>query len=627
MSAAEKINNKETLGFQTEVAQILDLMIHSLYSNKEIFLRELISNASDACDKLRFEGLKEDKLYEDDKDLKIWVDFDKEARTITLRDNGIGMTRDEVIQYIGTIAHSGTKAFLKTLTGDKKKDANLIGQFGVGFYSSFIVADKVTLTTRKAGTAENEAVCWESAGKGDYTLEGITQKERGTKVVLHLREGEDEYLDDARLKQVVQKFSDHISLPVIMKDAEDHLKDEVVNKASALWTRQKTSITEKEYNEFYKTVSHDFGDPLAHVHSQIEGNLAYTILLYIPEKAPYDLWTQEHRVGVKLYVKRVFIMDDAEKVLPKYLRFVRGIVDSDDLELNVSREILQENQIIENIKRNAIKKILGLLSDMQKNEKEKYLKFWSEFGPVFKEGVVEDFINKEQVASLCQFSSTFNDKKEQEITLDDYIFRMKKEQEGIYYMVADSFDAAKNSPLLEAFRKREIEVLLLNDRVDHWFSTHTGEYKGKKLISIAKGDIDFNTIDGESKDEKKDNEKHKGLTEKFKTALGDLVKDVRVSHRLVKSPTCIVGDKNDIDPNMQRMLEQFGQEIPEGKVILEINPDHALIKKMGGEPEGTRFTDWAKVLLDQAVLADGGQLKDPAGFVQRLNDLILAFQE
>lgn len=608
-------SQKETLGFQTEVKQLLKLMINSLYSNKEVFLRELISNASDACDRLRFQAIADDKLYEGDTDLKIFVSFDKAARTITVKDNGVGMNRDEVVQNIGTIARSGTREFLNSLSVDQQKTAQQIGQFGVGFYSSFIVADKVTVKTRKAGEAENQGVCWESQGEGDFSIEPIELKQRGTEIILHLRENEDELLDEFRLKDIIRKFSDHISLSVIMGT-------ETVNKANALWARARSQIKKEEYDEFYKTVSHDFGNPLAHVHAKIEGNLVYTLLLYIPETAPFDLWTQEHQVGVKLYVKRVFIMDDAEKLFPKYLRFVRGVVDSEDLPLNVSREILQENQIIHEIRRNAVGKVLGLLEDLAKDHKEKYQKFWQQFGRVLKEGIVEDFVNKDRIAPLCRFSSTFDDKETPEISLDDTIFRLKKDQDKIYYLIADSFEAAKKSPLLEVFRKKDIEVLLLSDRVDHWFVTHLTEYKGKKFQSVSKGDLD---LEKEKSGETKNSEAHKTLVEKIKKSLEADVQDVRVSRRLVSSPACIVAGQNDLDPNLQRLMESAGQKMGAVKPILEINPDHALLKKITAQTGDGNFDKWCHFLLDQAVLIESGQLKDPVAFVKIMNEFIVGY--
>lgn len=622
---------KETLGFQAETKQILNLMIHSLYSNKEVFLRELISNASDACDKLRFQALSDDSLYENDKDLKVRVEFDEKARTITITDNGIGMTRDEVIQNIGTIARSGTKEFFQSLTGDKQKDAQLIGQFGVGFYASFIVADNVVLETRKAGADASEAVRWESKGDGEYQIETVNKDARGTSITLHLKKDEDEFLNEFTLRSIIKKFSDHISLPVIMpvteeKDGKTETKDETINSASALWTLPKSQVKQKDYDEFYKTVCHDFQDPLTQVHSKLEGTLEYSMLLFVPAKAPFDLWTQEHRTGLKLYVKRVFIMDDADKLLPKYLRFVRGVIDSNDLPLNVSREILQENQVVASMRSTATKKVLDAIEDMAKNDKDKFKTFWEEFGRVFKEGVVEDFANKERIAKICRFASTFNDKQEPEVSLDDYIFRMKTGQDSIYYLVADSFEAAKNSPLLEAFRENEVEVLLLSDHVDHWFTTHLQEFNGKKLVSISKGDVDLSWVDGSEKpkdeDAKKD-EKVPDVVKRLEEVLKEHVKEVRVSNRLKTSAVCLVSDQQDLDPNLKRLMEQMGQTVPGSKPILEVNVDHALLKKVSEEQNHQVFKDWAQVLLDQAILSDGGQLKDPAGFVKKLNELLV----
>lgn len=631
-TAQKQGDTKETLGFQAEVKQLLKLMIHSLYSNKEIFLRELISNASDACDKLRFAAISNQTLTEQAQDIKINVSFNKEARTITIADNGIGMSRDEVVANIGTIARSGTKEFFEQLTGDKQKDASLIGQFGVGFYSSFIVADKVTLKTRRAGAKNEEGVLWESAGEGDYTIEAIEKESRGTEITLHLKSGEDEFLDENRLEDIIKKFSDHISLPVFLTkiDEKNAQTEEKVNAASALWARPKSQIKPEEYTEFYKTVSHDFSEPLTHIHVRLEGNLEYTLLLYIPKQAPFDLWTQEHRLGVKLYVKRVFIMDDAEKLLPKYLRFVRGVVDSSDLALNVSREILQDNQIIATIRNTAVKKILDLLEDIAANDKEKFKQFWKEFGRVFKEGMVEDFINRERIAKICRFASTQDDKEEPEVSLDDYMFRMKKGQSDIFYLIADSFLSAKNSPLLEMFRKKGIEVLLLSDRVDHWFVTHLGEYKGKKLISVSKEDVDLGKISGgdeEIKPEEKaandEAEKTgKEIAERLKKALADSVLEVRVSKRLTSSPSCLVAAKNDLDPNLKQLFKSMGQTVPMDKPILEINPRHVLIQKLSSETNETRLASWAKVLLDQAILSEGGLLANPSEFVRELNLLL-----
>lgn len=625
-------SHKETLGFQTEVKELLKLMINAVYSHKEIFLRELISNASDACDKLRFEAISNDKLYEGDTQLKINLRFDKAARTITVSDNGIGMNREEVVHNIGTIARSGTREFLQGLTGDKKQNAQMIGQFGVGFYSSFIVADKVTLRTRRAGGDKTAGVLWESTGEGEFTVSDIEKETRGTEVTLHLRAGQDEFLEQARLEQIIKKFSDHISLPIVLtvKDDKGKETDKTVNTGSALWLRPRTEITAKEYNEFYKTVSHDFADPLAFLHTKLEGKLEYTLLLFIPQHAPFDLWTREHRVGVKLYVKRVFIMDDAEKLLPNYLRFIRGVVDSNDLPLNISRELLQENQIIHTIRNTAVKKILDLLEDMAKNDKEKYQKFWGQFGRVLKEGVVEDFVNKDRIATLCRFSSTFDDKAEPLVSLDDYIFRMKSGQNKIYYLIADTFEAAKNSPLLEIFRKKGIEVLLLSDRVDHWFVSHLNKYKDKEFQSVSRGEIDLDeeTEDKEEaaakkEDKKKISDKHKELVGRIKKVLSDFVQDVRVSSRLTQSPACLVASEKDLDPNLKRLMEQLGQTVSTEKPILEINPEHAILKKMAAQTDDSIFKDWALVLYDQSLLTDGAPLKDPAGFVKRLNNLML----
>jgi len=619
----------EHLAFQAEVKQLLQLMIHSLYSNKEIVLRELISNASDAADKLRFEGLSNSALYENDSDLKIRIAFDKSARTVTISDNGIGMSRDEVIHNIGTIAKSGTKEFFQSLTGDQAKDANLIGQFGVGFYSSFIIADKVTLITRRAG--EKEAVKWESAGEGDYTLEAMEKATRGTDVILHLRDGEDEFLNDWKLKTVIRKYSDHITLPIVMKKSEwkdgEQIptdEDETVNKASALWARAKNDITEEEYQEFYKHVSHDFENPLAYTHSRVEGKQEYISLLYIPSKAPFDLYDRERRHGIKLYVKRVFIMEDAEKLMPQYLRFVRGVIDSADLPLNVSREILQDSRDVDAIKNGSVKKVLGLLEDMAKDKSEDYAKFWAEFGRVLKEGPGEDFANKEKIAGLLRFASTHADTNAQTVSLADYVGRMKPEQEAIYYITADTFAAAQHSPHLEIFRKKGIEVLLLSDKVDEWLLGSLTEFEGKKLQSIAKGDLDLGKLEDEAEKEaqKKIEEESKSLIERIKISLGDAVKDVRVTHRLTDSPACLVAGEHDLSGNLARMLKAAGQKAPESKPILELNPEHKLVKRMETETEDAAFKDLAHLLFDQALLAEGGQLDDPAGFLKRMNRLI-----
>jgi molecular chaperone HtpG len=620
---------KETLGFQAEVKQLLQLMIHSLYSNKEIVLRELISNASDAADKLRFEALSDNSLYGNDSDLKIRVSFDKDARTLTISDNGIGMNRAEVISNIGTIAKSGTKEFFQSLTGDQAKDANLIGQFGVGFYSAFILADKVTLITRRAGS--DEAVKWESAGEGDYTLEAVEKAGRGTDIILHLREGEDEFLNDWKLKSIIRKYSDHITLPIIMKKSEwkdgeqvPTDEDETVNKASALWARSKSEISDEEYQEFYKHVSHDFENPLAWSHNRVEGKQEYISLLYVPSRAPLDLYDRERKHGIKLYVKRVFIMDDAEKLMPQYLRFVRGVIDSADLPLNVSREILQSSRDIDNIKAGSVKKVLGLLEDLAENKPEEYAGFWKEFGRVLKEGPGEDFANRERIAALLRFASTHADTDAQVVSLKDYIGRMKEGQDKIYYITADSFAAAQHSPHLEIFRKKGIEVLLLSDRVDEWMLSSLTEFDGKALQSVAKGDLDLGNLEDEAEKEqqKKVEEEARDLIERVKTTLGERVKEVRVTHRLTDSPACLVAGENDLSGNLERLLKAAGQKTPDSKPILEVNPEHKLVAKLKTESDDGRFADLANLLFDQALLAEGGQLEDPASFVRRMNSLI-----
>ncbi|MFC4161089.1 molecular chaperone HtpG [Chitinimonas lacunae] len=627
--------SKQTLGFQTEVKQLLHLMIHSLYSNKEIFLRELISNASDACDKLKFEALDNDGLYENDGELRIEVSFDKDARTLTIRDNGIGMNRDEVIANIGTIARSGTRAFFEQLSGDAKKDANLIGQFGVGFYSAFIVADRVTLTTRRAGLPSSQGVRWESEGAGEYTLEDLDVPQRGTEITLHLREDAAEFADDWRLKSIVRKYSDHITLPIRMKkgpsygeNGETVISDELetVNKASALWARSKSEISEQEYREFYKHVAHDFEDPLAWSHARVEGRQEYTELLFIPKRAPFDLYDRERRHGVKLYVRRVFILEDADKLLPQYLRFVRGVIDSNDLPLNVSREILQHSKDIEAIKAGCVKKVLATLEDLAENRQDDYATFWQEFGKVLKEGVGEDFANRERIAKLCRFSSTHSDSETQNVSLADYIGRMKEGQDKIYYVTAETFAGARNSPHLEIFRKKGVEVLLLSDRVDEWFTSSLTEFEGKPLVSVAKGGLDLGQLEDEA--EKKEQEQKasdfKELTERIKTSLGERVKEVRVTHRLTDSPACLVADENAMSGHLERLLKSAGQMINTHQPILEINPDHGLVQKLKGEADSARFEAWSQVLFDQALLAEGGQLEDPAGFVKRMNQLMLA---
>jgi molecular chaperone HtpG len=633
--SATATQNRETLGFQAEVKQLLHLMIHSLYSNKEIFLRELVSNASDACDKLRFEALNNAGLYGDDSELKIRVSFDKAARTITISDNGIGLSRDEAVAHLGTIAKSGTREFFSALTGDQAKDAHLIGQFGVGFYSSFIIADKVTVISRRAGVEANQAVKWESGGEGDYTVEMVEKASRGTDVTLHLREGEDEFLGGWKLKSIIRKYSDHITLPILMKkeewkDGEQVMteEDETVNQANALWVRAKSDITDEQYKEFYKHVAHDFEDPLSWTHARVEGKQEYTQLLYIPSRAPFDLWDRNARHGIKLYVRRVFIMDDAEQLMPLYLRFVRGVVDSADLPLNVSREILQQSKDIDNIRSGCTRKVLAMLEGMANSDeavdKENYAKFWEAFGAVLKEGVGEDFANKDKIAGLIRFASTHHDTADQTVSLADYISRMKEGQEKIYFVTADTFNAAKNSPHLEIFRKKGIEVLLLSDRVDEWVVGHLTEFDGKQLQSVAKGGLDLGKLEDEA--EKQEAEKaadeYKELLEKVKTALGDKVKDVRVTYRLTDSPSCLVSDEHDPSGNLARLLKAAGQKAPNAKPILEINPQHPAVMRL--KYEETRFDDWAALLFEQATLAEGGQLDDPAGFVKRINDLMLA---
>jgi len=620
---------KQNMEFQTEVNQLLQLMIHSLYSNKEIFLRELVSNASDACDKLRFEAISDDSLYEGDSELRIEVDFDAEANTVTISDNGIGMTSDEVINNIGTIAKSGTKEFLSKLSGDAAKDSNLIGQFGVGFYSSFIVADKVTLTTRRAGDKADQGVIWESNGENGFTLENTSKENRGTEIILHLKAEEKEFANEYRLRNVISTYSDHIPLPVKMlkQDEEGNKTEEweVVNKANALWTQSKSDLKDEDYQEFYKHIAHDWENPLAWSHNNVEGKLEYKSLLYIPAKAPYDMWEPEQKNGIKLYVQRVFIMDDTKNLMPHYLRFVRGVIDSNDLPLNVSREILQSNQVVESMKKASVKKVLGLLDKMTKNEPEEYQKFWNEFGRALKEGPGEDMANKEQIAKLLRFSSSKEDSKEENVTLEDYIARMKEEQEEIYYITAESFAAAKNSPHLEVFRKKEIEVLLLSDRVDEWLVNGLQEFDGKKLQSVAKGELDLSKFDSDEdkKEQEKVEEKASSIIKHLKEVLDEKVEDVRVSHRLTESPSCIVLNDQDMALYMQTLMKQAGHDMPSSKPVLEINPTHPLIERMEAETDDDQFSDWAAILFDQALLAEGAQLEDPAGFVNKLNKLML----
>jgi len=625
----------ETMAFQAEVKQLLNLMIHSLYSNKEIFLRELISNSSDACDKLRFEALHDGALLALDPDLKIRVSFDKAARTISISDNGVGMSRDEAVSNLGTIAKSGTREFFSRLSGDQAKDANLIGQFGVGFYSGFIVAKKITVLTRRAGS--DEAIRWESTGEGEFSIDVAEKAGRGTDVTLELRDDEDELLSAWRLKSIITKYSDHITLPILMKkeewdkDKNEYVtgdEEETVNQATALWTRSKSDITEEQYTEFYKHVSHDFEAPLSHTHNRVEGRQEYIQLLYIPGRAPFDLYDRERKHGIKLYVRRVFIMDDAEQLMPQYLRFVKGVIDSSDLPLNVSREILQESRDVKAIREGSTKRVLGLLEELANSDdaaqKEKYTKFWKEFGRVLKEGVGEDAINKERVAKLLRFASTQANTDEEGVSLADYVARMKEGQDKIYYVTAETFLAAKNSPHLEVFRKKGIEVLLLSDRVDEWLASHLHEFDGKSLVSVAKGGLDLGKLEDEA--EKKEHEAAQGeskeLIEKIKKSLGDKVKEVRVTHRLTESPACLVADENDMSGNLARMLKAAGQKAPPSQPILEINPQHPLVTRL--KFEEARFDDWAHLLFDQALLAEGGQLEDPAGFVRRMNEMLLA---
>jgi len=627
---------KETLEFQAEVNQLLKLMIHSLYSNKEIFLRELISNASDACDKLRFEGLGNDDLYEGDSELNIHVDFDKENKTVTITDNGIGMSRDELVENIGTIANSGTKKFLDSLSGDQAKDSHLIGQFGVGFYSSFIVADKVTVKSRRAGLHADQGVVWESTGENGYTLETAEIEKRGTQIILHIREGEEEFINGWRLRNIIHTYSDHISLPILMpkeatgeasqdEDQKEEVQgDETVNKASALWVRSKKDITEEEYQEFYKHVAHDFEVPMLWSHNQIEGNLSYTSLLYIPTNPPMDLYERDRKQGIKLYIKRVFVMDETEHMMPTYMRFVRGIVDSDDLPLNVSREILQNNRVIDKIRSASVKKVLGMLEKMAKKDKEQYAKFWSAFGQLMKEGPIEDFANKEQISKLLRFSSTQTDSEVQDVSLEDYISRMKEGQETIYFITAESFAAAKNSPHLEVFRRKGIEVLLMSDRVDEWLVEHLRDFDGKKLQSIARGDLDLGEIEDEEdkKAQKKAEGDFKEVIEKITECLSDKAKEVRITHRLTDSPSCLVLDQNDMGMQMQQIMQAAGQSVPVSQPVLELNPEHHLVAQLKDMSDKQVIEDWSHLLFDQALLAEGGQLDDPAAFVKRMNSML-----
>lgn len=625
--------SKETLGFQTEVQQLLHLMVHSLYSNKEIFLRELISNASDAADKLRFEALKDDKLFEEQPDLNIRVEFNKEQKTISVIDNGIGMSRNEIIENLGTIAKSGTKQFFEKLTGDQTKDSSLIGQFGVGFYSSFIVAEKVEVVSRRAGASRADGVRWISTGQNDYTIEKVDRPPRGTKVILHLRDDVDEFLDGFRLRSIIKKYSDHISIPVLMPREGDEKGDETVNSAKALWTRNKKDITEDEYNEFYKHVGHDFEDPLARVHSRVEGKLEYTSLLYIPSRAQFDLWDRENRHGVKLYVRKVFIMDDAEQLLPPFLRFVRGIVDTNDLPLNISREILQKNKTIDSIRAGITKKILDLLSNMADKEPEKYKKFWNEFGKAIKEGIVEEAPDKkEDLARLFRFSSTHESTDDQTVSLADYISRMKEGHKDIYYLTAENLTTARNSPHLEIFSEKGIEVLLLTDPIDEWVTTHLHEFDGKSLKSVMKGELDIDGLesgqaDNEKENKANDDKSQNDLTKKIQDILGEKVKEVRITRRLTTSPACLVSEMHDMGRHLQQILQASGQELPDMKPILEINPGHPLVMMLEDKMEDKQIEDWSHMLFDQALLSEGGKLDDPAGFVKRLNAIFMEMGE
>ena len=629
---------KETLDFQAEVSQVLNLVIRSLYSNKEIFLRELVSNASDAAEKLRFEALSNEALYEGESGLRIRVSVDKDAGTLTILDNGIGMSRQEVTETIGSIASSGTRKFLENLSGDQAKDSQLIGQFGVGFYSAFIVADKVTLTTRRAGMQPDEGVRWESTGEGSYTIENIERDQRGTEIVLHLREDEKEFLDEWRLRSIIGKFSDHVAIPVEMFKAPEPVEEgdedkaaaaepewEQVNRGTALWMRNKSEVSDEEYHEFYKNTCHDFEAPLTWAHNRVEGTNEYNSLLFVPSRAPFDMWDREPKHGVKLYVRRVFIMDEADKLMPHYLRFVKGVVDSDDLPLNVSREILQHDKKIDSIRSANVKRLLGLLEKLARDDEEKYLTFWKEFGRVLKEGPAEDFANREKIGGLLRFASTRSDGDAETVSLDQYIERMAEKQEKIYYITADTLSAARNSPHLEVFKKKDIEVLLLVDRVDEWLVSHFTDYKGKHLQSVAKGELDLGELEDKDDKEKveKAAEEHKHLIERVKTALGESVKEVRVSSRLTESPACLVVDHYDMSQNLARVLKQLGQDAPVPTPIIEVNLEHPLLKRMDAEVDEDRFGELAKLVFDQALLAEGGQLEDPAGFVHRLNRLML----
>jgi molecular chaperone HtpG len=641
-TADSNTTQKETLGFQAEAKQLLKLMIHSLYSNREIFLRELVSNASDAADKLRFEALKDNSLYEDDSELAIRIDFDKKAKTVTISDNGIGMSREEVISNLGTIAKSGTAAFMEKLSGDQKKDSQLIGQFGVGFYSGFIVADNIEVFTRRAGTDKSTGTHWQCLGDADFTIENVEKESRGTSIVLHLKKDATEFADSWRLRSIIKKYSDHISLPVIMQkevtepaaEVEEGAKkktpkvtfeDEVINTAKALWTRSRSDVKDEEYQEFYKYVSHDYNDALIWSHNRVEGKLDYTSLLYIPKKAPFDMFNRDTARGLKLYVQRTFIMDEAEQFLPLYLRFVKGVVDSNDISLNVSREILQKDPNVDAMRSALVKRVLDMLSKMAKKKPEEYNAFWKEFGQVLKEGPGEDFANKEKIAQLLRFSTTHTDTKTQDQSLDDYVSRMQEGQNKIYYVAAENFNTAKHSPHLEVFRKKGIEVLLLSERIDDWTMSHLREYDGKIVQDVGRGALDLGELDTEEekKEQEKINEELKSLVERSQKALADKVESVRLTNRLTDSPACVVVGEADMGAQMRRMLEQAGQDVPDSKSIFELNPEHPLVKKLDQEADEDRFADLVSVLFDQANLAEGGQLEDPAAYVGRLNKLLL----
>ncbi len=621
------MKGQETRGFQSEVKQLLHLMIHSLYSNKEIFLRELISNASDAADKLRFRALSAPELYAGDGELRVRLSFDKEQRTLTIADNGIGMRREEVIENLGTIAKSGTKAFLESIGSDQAKDSQLIGQFGVGFYSAFIVADKVTVRTRAAGAADDEGVFWESAGEGDYTIADITKETRGTEITLHLREGEDEYLDAWRLRSVIGKYSDHIALPVEIesKNEEDGTVTwEKINKAQALWTRSKADVTDEEYKEFYKHIAHDFTDPLSWSHNRVEGKQEYTSLLYIPAQAPWDMWNRDHKHGLKLYVQRVFIMDDAEQFMPNYLRFVRGLIDSNDLPLNVSREILQDSRVTQNLRGALTKRVLQMLDKLAKDDAEGYQKFWQQFGLVLKEGPAEDNGNQEAIAKLLRFATTHGDSSAQTVSLEEYVGRMAEGQEKIYYITADSYAAAKSSPHLELFRKKGIEVLLLSDRIDEWMMSYLTEFDGKTFQSVSKADETLDKLADETEEQKAAEKQLEPFIERVKTLLGERVKDVRLTHRLTDTPAIVVTDADEMSTQMAKLFAAAGQQAPEVKYIFELNPEHALVKRASDVGDNEHFAEWIDLLLDQALLAERGTLEDPNLFIRRMNKLLSA---